>query len=163
MRDTGATGEHHATEITSCQVSLPVLAACLTLGIAGCGSDDIAFNGGIFDAVGLSDAGKAKTGDPKMAERAPLVVPPSLDRLPAPGEAAPSSQIADIKDPDEEKKLSQAELQAKQDEYCKVNYDDPKARGDEVRRKRRWPAWAMPQLGADGDQEVEQGRRTEGQ
>jgi hypothetical protein len=110
---------------------LPVLAACLTLGIAGCGSDDIAFNGGIFDAVGLSDAGKAKTGDPKMAERAPLVVPPSLDRLPPPGEAAPSSQIADIKDPDEEKKLSQAELQAKQDEYCKKNYDDPKARGDE--------------------------------
>jgi hypothetical protein len=110
---------------------LPVLAACLTLGIAGCGSDDIAFNGGIFAAVGLSDAGKAKSGDPKMAERAPLVVPPSLDRLPPPGEAAPSAQIADIKDPDEEKKLSQAELQAKQDEFCKKNYDDPKARGDE--------------------------------
>jgi hypothetical protein len=110
---------------------LPVLAACLTLGIAGCGSDDIAFNGGIFDAVGLSDAGKAKTGDPRMAERAPLVVPPSLDRLPAPGEAAPSSQIADIKDPDEEKKLSQAEMQAKQDEFCKKNYEDPMARGDE--------------------------------
>ena len=110
---------------------LPVLAACLTLGITGCGSDDIAFNGGIFDAVGLSDAGKAKSGDPKMAERAPLVVPPSLDRLPTPGEAAPSAQIADIKDPDEEKKLSQAELQAKQDEFCKKNYDDPKARGDE--------------------------------
>ena len=112
---------------------LPVLAACLTLGITGCGSDDIAFNGGIFDAVGLSDAGKAKSGDPKMAERAPLVVPPSLDRLPTPGEAAPSAQIADIKDPDEEKKLSQAELQAKQDEFCKKNYDDPKARGDEFR------------------------------
>ncbi len=110
---------------------LPLLAACLTLGIAGCGSDDIAFNGGIFDAVGLSDAGKAKTGDPKMAERAPLVVPPSLDRLPAPGEAAPSAQIADIKDPDEEKKLSRAEQEAKQDEFCKKNYEDPLARGDE--------------------------------
>jgi hypothetical protein len=110
---------------------LPVLAACLTLGIAGCGSDDIAFNGGIFDAVGLSDAGKAKTGDPKIAERAPLVVPPSLDRLPPPGEAAPSSQIADIKDPDEAKKLSRVEQEAKQEEFCKKNYEDPLARGDE--------------------------------
>ena len=110
---------------------LPVLAACLTLAVAGCGSDDIAFQGGIFDAVGLSDAGKAKGGDPKMAERAPLVVPPSLDRLPAPGDAAPPSQIADIKDHDEEKKLSQAELQAKQDEFCKVNYEQPLSRGDE--------------------------------
>jgi hypothetical protein len=108
---------------------LPVLGACLTLGIAGCGTDDIQFNGGIFDAVGLNDA--KKSGDAKLAERAPLVVPPSLDRLPPPGEAAPSAQIADIKDPDEEKKLSQAELQAKQDEYCKKNYEDPLSRGDE--------------------------------
>lgn len=107
------------------------LAASLSLGVAGCSGDDIQFNGGIFDAVGLSDAGKTKGGDPKMAERAPLVVPPSLDRLPTPGEAAPSAQIADIKDPDEEKKLSQAELQAKQDEYCKVNYEQPLSRGDE--------------------------------
>ncbi len=142
---------------------LPLLAACLTLGIAGCGSDDIAFNGGIFDAVGLSDAGKAKTGDPKMAERAPLVVPPSLDRLPAPGEAAPSAQIADIKDPDEEKKLSRAEQEAKQDEFCKKNYEDPLARGDEVDDERRGSAGAMPQVDPDGRQEVERRRRAEGQ
>ncbi|HEY8248058.1 MAG TPA: hypothetical protein VIG38_12355, partial [Hyphomicrobium sp.] len=73
---------------------LPVLAACLTVGIAGCGTDDIQFNGGVFDAIGLNDA--KKSGDPKLAERAPLVVPPSLDRLPAPGEAPPPSQIAGI-------------------------------------------------------------------
>ena len=108
------------------------MAACVALGLAGCSSDDIQFNGGIFDAVGLSDAGKAKGGDPKLAERAPLVVPPSLDRLPAPGEAAQPAQIADIKDPDAEKKLSQAELEAKQAEYCKVNYDDAIKHGDEA-------------------------------
>jgi hypothetical protein len=110
---------------------LPVLAACLTVGVAGCGTDDIQFNGGIFDAVGLSDAGKSKSGDPKMAERAPLVVPPSLDRLPPPGDGAPPSQIADIKDPDAAKAVSRAELEAKQAEYCKVNYDNVKARGDD--------------------------------
>ena len=108
------------------------MAACLVFGLAGCGSDDIAFNGGIFDAVGLSDAGKTKGGDPKLAERAPLVVPPSLDRLPTPGEAPQPAQIADIKDPDAQKKLSQAELEAKQAEYCKVNYDQAIAHGDEA-------------------------------
>ena len=111
---------------------MPILAACLTLGIAGCGTDDIQFNGGIFDAVGLSDAGKTRGGDPKLAERAPLVVPPSLDRLPPPGEAPPPTQIADIKDPDAQQKLSQAELEAKQAEYCKVNYDQAMAHGDEA-------------------------------
>ena len=104
------------------------MAACLALGLAGCGSDDIAFNGGIFDAIGLNDA--KKTGDPKLAERAPLVVPPSLDRLPPPGEAQAAPQIADIKDPDAEKAVSRAEMEAKQAEYCRKNYDDPMSRGD---------------------------------
>jgi hypothetical protein len=105
------------------------MAACLALGVAGCSSDDIQFNGGIFDAVGLNDT--KKTGDAKLAERAPLVVPPSLDRLPPPGEAPQPAQIADIKDPDAQKKLSQAELEAKQAEFCRKNYDDPLSRGDE--------------------------------
>jgi hypothetical protein len=109
----------------------PALVACLTLGIAGCGTDDIQFNGGVFDAVGLSDNSKVKSNDPKLAERAPLVVPPTLDRLPPPGEAPPPDQIAGIQDPDEQKKLSQDELQAKQEEYCKKNYDDARMRGDE--------------------------------
>ncbi len=58
-------------------------------------------NGGIFDAVGLNDA--KKVGDPKLAERAPLVVPPSLDRLPPPGETPAPTEIAGIKDPDASK------------------------------------------------------------
>jgi hypothetical protein len=111
---------------------LPALAACLTLGVAGCGTDDIQFNGGLFDMVGLSDNTKGKSGEAKLAERAPLVVPPTLDRLPPPGEAAaPPGQLADIKDPDAQKAISHAELEAKQAEYCKVNYEDAKIRGDE--------------------------------
>jgi hypothetical protein len=98
--------------------------------------DDVQFNGGIFDAVGLSDNAKAKmrSGDPKVAERAPLVVPPSLAKLPVPGEQAQTQDqnIAGIKDPDEVKKVSQAELERKQAEYCKINYDDAKIRGDET-------------------------------
>lgn len=111
----------------------PALAVCLALGVAGCSADDVQFNGGIFDAVGLSDSTKAKSGDAKVAERPGLVVPPSLDRLPAPGDATPeSAQVAAIKDPDALKKLSHEEQARQQAEYCKVNYEQAMARGDEA-------------------------------
>ena len=97
----------------------------LALGAAGCSADDIQLNGGIFDAVGLSDATQTKSSEPKLAERAPLVVPPKLDNLPPPGEppAAENSQLAGIRDPDAIKKASQEELQRQQVEYCDKNYD----------------------------------------
>lgn len=111
----------------------PALAVCLALVVAGCSADDIQFNGGIFDAVGLSDSTKPKSGDVKVAERPGLIVPPSLDRLPAPGEAAPeSAQVAAIKDPDALKKISHEEQERQQAEYCKVNYEQAMARGDET-------------------------------
>lgn len=95
--------------------------------------DEVQFNGGIFDAVGLSDATKVKSSEPKLAERAPLVVPPSLDRLPAPGEPAQSQgQLAAIQDPDAVKKASKEELERKQAEFCKVNYEQAMGRGDET-------------------------------
>ena len=98
--------------------------------------DDVQFNGGLFDMVGLSDSAKAKlkSGDPKIAERAPLVVPPSLERLPPPGEPAqaPDQQLAAIQDPDAVKKASKEELERKQAEYCKVNYEQAMGRGDET-------------------------------
>ena len=81
-------------------------ASALGLGVAGCSMDDVQFNGGIFDMVGLSDSAKAKTstGDPKLAARPPLVVPPTLDHLPPPGDATasiPDPKLAAIHDPDE--------------------------------------------------------------
>ncbi|MHA1180175.1 MAG: hypothetical protein ACTSSR_05600, partial [Alphaproteobacteria bacterium] len=74
--------------------------------------DDVQFNGGLFDMVGLSDAAKANNGSgPTVAVRAPLVVPPSLDRLPQPGseEAAENTEIAGIKDHDAAKVASKKE------------------------------------------------------
>jgi hypothetical protein len=105
----------------------------MALVAGGCSMDDVQFNGGIFDAVGLSDATKSKSGEPKLAERAPLVVPPTLDKLPQPGEQqAPPAQIADIKDPDVAKQASKEELARQQAEYCKVNYEQAMHRGDET-------------------------------
>jgi hypothetical protein len=110
---------------------LPLLAAGLTLALAACGTDDIQFNGGIFDAVGLNDA--KPQGDPKMAERAPLVVPPALDRLPTPGEATePTQQIAGINDPDAAKQKSREELEKQHAEFCEKNYEDKVRRGEEA-------------------------------
>ena len=53
------------------------------LAVAGCSADDIELNGKIFDAVGLNTS-KTKSAEPKMAERAPLVMPPNLERVPEP-------------------------------------------------------------------------------
>ena len=113
--------------------SCALLASVIGFGLAGCSADDIQFNGGIFDAVGMSDSTKTKSKEPKLAERAPLVVPPSLDRLPEPGSTPPpDTAIAGIKDPDEAKTASKEELQRRQDEYCKVNYEQAKQRGDDT-------------------------------
>ncbi|MDH4982351.1 hypothetical protein [Hyphomicrobium sp. D-2] len=92
--------------------------------------DDVEFNGGIFNAVGIGGDAK-KSAQPQLAERAPLVVPPTLDRLPAPGSAPEQPQLA-INDPDVAKKRSQAELQAQQQAYCDKHYRDAGIRGDEV-------------------------------
>jgi hypothetical protein len=95
--------------------------------------DDVQFNGGVFDAVGLSDSSRVKAKEPKLAERAPLVVPPTLDQLPQPGsEEAAQPQVADIKDPDQVQVASKAALEREQTEYCKVNYEQALARGDEA-------------------------------
>jgi hypothetical protein len=69
-----------------------------------------------------------------MKERAGLVMPPTLDRLPEPGapaEAEPAD-VAAIKDPDKIATLSHEEQERKQAEFCKVNYDDAKTRGDDT-------------------------------
>lgn len=109
--------------------ALYVAAAALTLALAGCSPGDVQFNGKIFDAVGLNNQSAPKVA--QIKERQGLVVPPSLDRLPEPGTGqAPEVAIADVKDPDNQKKVSQAELERQQAEYCKQHYELAKMRGD---------------------------------
>jgi hypothetical protein len=106
------------------------LCAALTLMLAGCGGiDGVQLNGKVFDAIGFNST--ASTGDPKMAARQPLVVPPGLDSLPPPGSGkAEQPSLAEIQDPDKKKKVSQAELEQQQAEYCRKNYEEPLQRGD---------------------------------
>jgi hypothetical protein len=106
------------------------LCAVLSLSLAGCGGfDGVQLNGKVFDAVGFNDS--TPKGDPKMAVRQPLVVPPGLDSLPPPGSGkADQPSLAEIQDPDKKVKVSQAELEKQQAEYCRKNYDEPQMRGD---------------------------------
>ena len=54
---------------------------CVAL-LGGCGG--VEFEGKVFDYMGVS--GDRQQIDPKMTERAPLMVPPNLQRLPTPTE-----------------------------------------------------------------------------
>ena len=101
------------------------------LAVSGCGYDGIQLNGKIFDVVGLNGSG-APQGEPKMRVRQPLVLPPETGALPQPGSGQGGQpSLAEIQDPDRNKKLSQADLQRQQDAYCKVHYQDAIARGDD--------------------------------
>ena len=99
--------------------------------LSGCGADDIQLNGKIFDAVGMNTGSVKK--EAKVAERSPLVVPPGLDKLPEPGAngaAAQANTVPGVEDHDAKRETSQAELEKQQAAYCKVNYEQAKARGD---------------------------------
>lgn len=101
------------------------------LALGGCSADDVELNGKIFDVVGLNTA-KTRSAEPKMAARAPLVMPPNPERVPEPGlpPEAQASDVASLADPDKVAKTSQAELERQQAEYCKKNYELAKAHGD---------------------------------
>lgn len=104
--------------------------AAVTLLLGGCGGfDGVQLNGKVFDAMGFNDS--APQGDPKMAVRQPLTIPPTTEALPPPGSGKVNQpSLADINDPDKKKGADEAELQRQQDEYCRKNYDEAQRRGD---------------------------------
>jgi hypothetical protein len=104
------------------------VACALVLG--GCAADEVELNGKIFDAMGLNT--KTKTTEPKLAARAPLVMPPNPERVPEPGlpPEGQAAELAALQDPDAKAKTSRAELERQQAEYCKKNYELAKAHGD---------------------------------
>ena len=109
---------------------LPVLG--LALSLAACSAGDVQLNGKVFDAIGSLTGSGGANEDAKVPVRPGLVVPPGLDKLPEPGSsnAVPDGQLAQITDHDRAKVVDKSALQAKQAEYCKVNYEQAKQRGD---------------------------------
>lgn len=109
-----------------------VLAGLLAISLGGCGGfDGVDLNGKVFDAMGIN--GNSAPREPKMAQRSGLVVPPNTEALPAPGsgQTTAAADVAALQDPDKVATVSQAEKERQQAEYCKVNYEMAKARGDQ--------------------------------
>ncbi len=94
--------------------------AALSVSLAGC-SDGVDLNGKIFDAMGISPSAQANNKrESRVAERAPLVMPPNAQRLPEPGEVQ-TAAISDPNwpvDPDQKKVLDAAERERLHREYC---------------------------------------------
>ena len=103
-------------------------------GLAGCAPGDVALEGKLFQTVGAAIGVGGPEKEAKLAPRSGLVLPPGLNNnLPAPGEnVVPDGQIAGIRDFDATKKVDKSKLAAAQKEFCRVNYELPKSRGDQT-------------------------------
>jgi hypothetical protein len=90
-----------------------------TLLVSGC-ADGIDLNGKIFDVMGISKAAQdAKKTEPKLAERAPLVMPPNSQRLPEPGSGVEPTNIAFPDDPEQRKAREGKERERLHLAYCR--------------------------------------------
>ncbi len=95
------------------------VAVCLLL--AAC-ADGVQLEGKVFDWMGVSPSAlEVSKSEPKLADRAPLVVPPSVTRLPEPGTGQPpaNTDIAALKDPDLRRKAAAAERERLHLAYCR--------------------------------------------
>jgi hypothetical protein len=93
--------------------------ALWALALGAC--DSIALEGKVFDWMGISPSAlDAKRRDPKMAERAPLVVPPNVNRLPEPGSGKTGSdEVAALNDPELRKQAAAKERERLHLAYCR--------------------------------------------
>jgi hypothetical protein len=90
-----------------------------TLLLAGC-ADGVELNGKVFDWMGVSPAAQeARRHEPKLAERAPLVMPPNSNRLPEPGSGVEPTNIAFPDDPEQRKAREAKERERLHMAYCR--------------------------------------------
>ena len=96
----------------------------LALALGGCGG--IEFQGKLFDYAGLSNIGKPQA-DARMADRAPLLIPPGPQRLPPPG--SPQITRADWPaDTDkEQKRIAEAKQSAERAKAANAEPNNPYA------------------------------------
>jgi hypothetical protein len=89
--------------------------------LAGCADSGLDLNGKVFDWMGVSaSALAAKKDEPKLADRAPLVLPPDSSRLPEPGSGKPPQQAMAWPDDEEQRAKREArERQRLHEAYCR--------------------------------------------
>lgn len=99
-------------------VTAAVMAFAMLAG--GCSAGDVELNGAVFDYLGVGSKSQARS-ESKVPERQALVLPPNLERLPAPGSgAADSAALAEGMPVDAEQKRVAAASQAEKNhrEFC---------------------------------------------
>jgi hypothetical protein len=95
-----------------------VAVASLTWVLVGCGYDGVELNGKIFDLMGVSSAAQQNNQrEPRLADRAPLVIPPDTNRLPEPGSGQPAAVAID--DVDQKRQRSAREREQLHLAYCR--------------------------------------------
>lgn len=121
---------------TALAVSTKCLVVIGMLAMGGCAGDGISLNGGVFDALGVSDKGdKSDLAEPRVPERAGLILPPRLEQLPQPGASAAEqqTQIAQQAWPVAPEQRRVAALQQKEAEhaaYCEKELQRKKLNRD---------------------------------
>jgi hypothetical protein len=119
--DTAARGNRMPHPQTRLAGWFAAAAVGASLVLSGC-ADGIDLNGKVFDMVGVSPAAQeARRTEPRLAERAPLVLPPDSRRLPPPGtDAAPAAaQMAWPDDPQQRKVREAQERERLHLAYCR--------------------------------------------
>jgi hypothetical protein len=110
--------------VTTLRLKHLALAAAVasTVAVGGCsGLEGMEMNGKLFDWLGVSPSAQdERRSEPRMADRAPLVMPPDTRRLPDPGAGlAPPSDVAGINDPDLTKAAKEKERDRLHMAYCR--------------------------------------------
>jgi len=94
----------------------------MSLLLAACSGTDVELKGGVFDLMGISGTMGQQREEPEMQARSGIVIPPSTASLPAPG-PAPKPQVAANSEafpvnPEDAKKLKNADLVRKHEAFC---------------------------------------------
>lgn len=116
----GDSGDDRMARINSLQRKLAIAALLgAALGVGGCNGTDVEINAPILEAAGINLTSKKVEED--VPERTGLVVPPSTEKLPAPGEqqVAAAGQQRWPQDPDKIKAQKEKEQVEAEEKYCR--------------------------------------------
>jgi hypothetical protein len=104
------------------RISVSVAVVAVAALLAGC-ADGVEINSPLLNSLGVATGAIGQKEEPKLKPRAPLVMPPSTERLPEPGQAPPAAvATADPawpKDKDQERVAAAAQKKAQQAQYCR--------------------------------------------
>ena len=92
--------------------------------LGGC-AEGVEINSPLLNSLGVATGALGKAEEPQLKPRAPLVMPPSTQRLPEPGQpasavaAAPAADPAWPKDKDQERVAAAAQKKSQHAQYCR--------------------------------------------